>query len=82
MLDNGSLCTILTYEQLLMQVGALKSLVASLQHTLSFYTERDVTSLTNRIDKLEQSLISEREMNLILGQELEDLQRYNKGAIK
>lgn len=55
-----------TYEGLLRQFCAMKSLLSSMENELKFYRNKDYSLSENRLRQLEEALDSEKEMNDIL----------------
>ena len=61
-----------TYEGLLIQARALNRIVECVEAQLKHYRDKDYSLQEKRLDALERSLESEREMNAILTRELEE----------
>lgn len=63
------------YNTLLRQYNALRTLVKALESEISFYRRKDYALAEKRLEELERDLESEREMNAILTEELEECKK-------
>ena len=67
-----------TYEGLRTQFFAMKNLLLSMEKELSIYKKMSFDLSSSRLDELQKSLESEKEMNFILTKEIESLVNNGK----